>query len=493
MTGTANVSLASTDGIQVSVYTITVKDMPAEFVEDGIIRILAIGNSFSSDGVESYLYELAKEEGIPIVIGNLIIGASSLDMHWQNASGNIPAYEYWKRDQNGSISRTPETSIEAGLADEQWDYISFQQVSRNSGQYETYVTPLPLLLNYVKSKATHPYVKYIQHQTWAYAQNTTHEGFANYNNDQITMYNAIVDATGRAKNLVGLDILIPVGTAIQNGRTSVIGDKYTRDGYHLDVNIGRYTAACTWFEAISGKSVIGNTYKPFTLSEYHAEIAQNAAHNATLKPSEITEMVDYKGDGPDALTDEVFISFGSETVTSGWNGFMGSSSYTKGKFILNLKDKNDVFTGASIEIVEGFNSRNDTGEKGTITDFNMSDDLSSYSYFGNSKLDFSEKLIEKSVLKLSGLDNSKTYDLCFFGSKSSAVLGENGETKYTSKGKNEIAVLLDAANNKSNTVCANGIQPDDNGDILITINAGENNNNVYGFYCINAMRITLSN
>lgn len=56
MAGTANVSLASTDGVLIAVCAITVKDVPAEFVDDGVIRILAIGNSFSSDGVESYLY-----------------------------------------------------------------------------------------------------------------------------------------------------------------------------------------------------------------------------------------------------------------------------------------------------------------------------------------------------------------------------------------------------------------------------------------------------
>jgi len=268
-----------------------------DVVSDSVIKILAIGNSFSQDAIETYLYELAKNEGISVVIGNLYIGGASLDLHWQNASGNKPAYDYRKIDKNGVKTNIAATTIATALADESWDYISFQQVSSNSGKYETFVTPLPLLFNYVKQKTTNPNVKYILHQTWAYAQNSTHKGFANYNKDQKTMYKAIVDAVGRAKVLIGADLIVPAGTAIQNGRSSLIGDEFNRDGYHLDVNIGRYTAACAWFEAVFGKSVIGNSFKPDALSDYEAEIAQHAAHSAVLKPNEVTEMVEYKDRG----------------------------------------------------------------------------------------------------------------------------------------------------------------------------------------------------
>lgn len=39
----------------------------------GTIKILAVGNSFSDDGVE-YLDELAQAAGIKLIIGNLYIG-----------------------------------------------------------------------------------------------------------------------------------------------------------------------------------------------------------------------------------------------------------------------------------------------------------------------------------------------------------------------------------------------------------------------------------
>ena len=257
------------------------------------IKILAIGNSFSQDALETYLYELAKAENIQVIIGNLYIGGASLDLHWNNAKENKATYQYRKIDVNGVKTNTPETPIAEALDDEEWDYISFQQVSSSSGIYDSYVEPLPLLFDDVKQKATNPDVKYILHQTWAYEQSSTHSGFAHYDNNQLTMYNAIVDAVWRAKDLVPIDIVVPAGTAIQNGRTSMIGDNFCSDGYHLDVNIGRYTAACTWFETIFNVDVIGNSFKPEALSDFEADIAQHAAHYAVKNPKEITELNEF--------------------------------------------------------------------------------------------------------------------------------------------------------------------------------------------------------
>ena len=46
-----------------------------------VIKVLAIGNSFSEDAVEQYLYELAAAQGDSLVIGNAYIGGCSIDRH----------------------------------------------------------------------------------------------------------------------------------------------------------------------------------------------------------------------------------------------------------------------------------------------------------------------------------------------------------------------------------------------------------------------------
>lgn len=257
--------------------------------KDSVIKILAIGNSFSEDAVEQYLYGLAKAGGYKVIIGNLYIGGAPLELHLKNAQEDKDVYEYRKVGVDGKKDRYPKTSISKALADENWDYISFQQASPKSGLFDTYVEPLPPLFEYVKSRATNPKVKYIWHQTWAYAQNSTHNGFISYNKDQMRMYDGIVDASKRVMKLVPIDILVPSGTAIQNARTK-LGDVLCRDGYHLDLNVGRYTASCTWYEAIFKKSVIGNLYKPEKLSGADALIAQEAAHKAVKKPYSVSKL-----------------------------------------------------------------------------------------------------------------------------------------------------------------------------------------------------------
>ena len=262
--------------------------------KDGIVRVLAIGNSFSDDAIEHYLNGLASAAGKKIIIGNLPVGGASLALHLENATTNAEAYTYGKINVDGLKISKANTSIATALKDEPWDYISFQQVSFNAGKYETYVESLPQLFSFVKSIVKNPETKYLLHQTWAYAGNSTHGGFANYSNNQDTMYHAIVEAVNKASQLIDIYKIVPSGTAIQNGRATVVGDYFTRDGYHLDFIIGRYTASAAWFEILFGESVVGNPYKPEALTDFEAKLAQYAAHFACLKPNEVNAMLDFQ-------------------------------------------------------------------------------------------------------------------------------------------------------------------------------------------------------
>ncbi len=254
------------------------------------IRVLAIGNSFSVDAVENYLYDLGKADEVVFIIGNIYIGGSTLEMHWDAVSTNSTAYIYSKINAEGIKTTANDIKLIEGITDEPWDYITFQQASKDSGIFSTFSPYLTNLVNFVKENTLHNNVRFAWHSTWAYAQNSTHPRFANYNNNQITMYEAIVDASIKATTEQGFEVMIPAGTAIQNGRTSFLGDTFCRDGYHLDYVIGRYTAACVWYQQLTGNSVIGNSYKPASLVSVNAEIAQKAAHSAVLSPHSVTDM-----------------------------------------------------------------------------------------------------------------------------------------------------------------------------------------------------------
>ena len=79
--------------------------------KDSVIKILAIGNSFSEDAVEQYLYGLAKAGGYKVIIGNLYIGGAPLELHLKNAQEDKDVYEYRKVGVDGKKDRYPKTSI----------------------------------------------------------------------------------------------------------------------------------------------------------------------------------------------------------------------------------------------------------------------------------------------------------------------------------------------------------------------------------------------
>ena len=320
------------------------------------VRILAIGNSFSQDAVEQNLYELAEADGIPVIIGNVFIGGCTLERHLNNAKNNVADYAYRKIGEGGSAVKKEirGMTLEKILADEPWDYVSFQQASPLSGKYETFESFLPALYEYVKARVPKD-ARFMMHQTWAYQQDSGHSGFKNYGQNQMTMYNAIMDAVQKAAADNDIEIVIPSGTAIQNGRNSFIGDAFNRDGYHLEVNYGRYTAACAWFEKISGMSVVGNAYYPGTVDKAYADVAQNAAHFAVLEPYSVNPMTDFQS--PEITSDgktPVYIDFGSSKATS-WNNVM---VYEISDKPLSLKDENGDYTAITISSMSGFTGMN---------------------------------------------------------------------------------------------------------------------------------------
>jgi hypothetical protein len=250
------------------------------------LKLLAIGNSFSEDAIEQNLFELAAATGHQMVIGNMYIGGCSLERHCDNARNDKSDYNYRKIGIDGKMTRTANYTLDKALRDEQWDYVSLQQVSQLSGVYSSFQPYLDSLIAYVRARVPAT-TKLIWHVTWAYAQNSTHGGFANYDCNQGKMYHAIVEGAQRLKKEnTHFSLFVPVGTAIQNARTSFVGDHLNRDGFHLDLMLGRYTAACTWFECLFKTNVVGNKFAPKGLSVAQKEVAQWSAHLAVERPFE---------------------------------------------------------------------------------------------------------------------------------------------------------------------------------------------------------------
>ena len=213
------------------------------------LRVLCIGNSFSIDAVEQELLPLAEAEKVPIRIGNLYIPGCSLKQHATNAMQAAMAYSF--RELYGKTRIvTDSVSLQYALQQDRWDIITMQQASHDSGLWETYEPWLQILIDTIRSYC--PKARLAWHETWAYSEDATHPGFANYHHSQKQMFRSIGQCTDSVMANYPFETLISTGKAIQLARKGRLGDTLCRDGFHLRFEYGRYLAACVWLEALTG-------------------------------------------------------------------------------------------------------------------------------------------------------------------------------------------------------------------------------------------------
>lgn len=286
----------------------SLEDLIYELANQGVTSFswLSIGNSFARDTL-FYAYQLAEELGFTdIHLGILYIGNCTIQTHINNITNNTAAYTY-DLNTSGVWTSTANYTIKSAVESREWDIISLQQASGTSGVASSY-DDVPSLLSTVKGLVTNS-PKYVWLMTWAYSQDSTHNAFPTYNNDQMVMYNAIINAVQTKivpmVNSGEFYTIIPSGTAIQNARTSILGDELDRDGYHLHYGIGRYTSGIAALKSSTKKKVDGITYVPngedmgvalnggtatnYVVAPELRYIAIESANNAHVYPFSVTE------------------------------------------------------------------------------------------------------------------------------------------------------------------------------------------------------------
>lgn len=384
------------DTYQATVYvtgTKISKNYDVSVAQANRLKVLMIGNSFADDTI-NYAYEIAKSIGIPtenILVADIYIGGCVLDTHWANAQANAPAYRFGlEREGWFDGSSYQNWTMEQAIKYADWDFITFQQGSSASGDPNSF-NNLQNLMNYVYDIATdeennpnaNPNVKFVWHQTWAYQQGTTAAHFSKYNYDQMTMYNAIV--TCMEKFVLNKDFvaIIPNGTAIQNARTSIIGDTFKRDDHnHLTYGAGRYIASMNLVSVLTGIDMSTLTWKPtnsgfnYSLSETEIKICKESVANAIANPFEITKS---KYPAIPVNLSDMFEGEGTEQnpyLIQSADDMWALSNYTKGK---NFTDTNTYFKlTADIDLsAENWNpicSSNESGWVASANSFNANFD-----------------------------------------------------------------------------------------------------------------------
>ena len=271
-------------------------------VRSPILKILSIGNSFSVDA-HAYLYKIIQASGFyeDVIVAGLAIPAGTFQAHYDNILADEAVYGYNKESFSGKISKSS-YAISKALVEEEWDIITVQQVSHYSGLLVFPESMLRYVGKYLKENCTNSNVKILWHGTWAYQANSTHGGFNNYDRNQLTMYNAIVNIlqTVIEKSEV-IDGIISNSTAIQNARTSRLGDNLTVDGSHLSLGQGRFIAGLMFFKVVSKgldlkfienidiQNMFGNQADKIDVE--FLKIAIESVENAYLSPFEVTQSV----------------------------------------------------------------------------------------------------------------------------------------------------------------------------------------------------------
>ena len=252
------------------------------------LKILVVGNSFAVDTME-HAANIALALGFQNVkFGTLFIGGCSIDMHYENAMGELPAYVYysnvgdgWNKEEGYRISDTVKSC--------DWDWIVIQHGTKGTSRYtspECYKNLTPLIC-YIK-KIAPAHTKIAFNLTWMGESTYQHHEIISYRGDISKMREKLVEVTKQtvlSNPLV--DLLIPTGTAIENARTSSIG-LLTRDGYHLSKDKGRYIAALTFIGTITGLPIDHISWTPEGVDEYARKVAVESANNARKHPLEIS-------------------------------------------------------------------------------------------------------------------------------------------------------------------------------------------------------------
>lgn len=238
------------------------------------MKILSIGNSFSQDA-QRYLHNLAKFNGDDIKCVNLFISGCPLKTHYINSLEDAPAYDFEFNGQKTGIK----VSIKQALISDEWDYVTLQQASRFSFDFDTYIPYIEEVYAYVKKYA--PKSKILIHQTWGYADGSAKLIDLNCFENYQQMFEGVFDAYDKAYKHIKADGLIPSGKAMYNALNLGIG-KIHRDGYHATFGAGRYLLALCWYKFLTGKDISNDKFNEFDekVTRKEREIVINAVNEA---------------------------------------------------------------------------------------------------------------------------------------------------------------------------------------------------------------------
>lgn len=264
------------------------------------LRILDIGNSFTEDTVW-FVDQLISSAGLDVsnmCLYTCVRGSGSFKTWYDMYKGTDTSSEHIRRRFGGVAQSFVDSgdvsdngaSFREILQDNKWDVILIHQVSNYSCDYSLwegktaggYLKEFVRLLKINQPQAT--IGMYMPHISYQQASGDTQKLWAD-----------MAETTKKAQANYGIDFIVPIATAIEMVRASVVNTSpygMSRDKHHLASGLGRYTASCVYYQSVIapmfGKSILGNTARwtpaidgepseTINVTDTNAPIAQKAA------------------------------------------------------------------------------------------------------------------------------------------------------------------------------------------------------------------------
>lgn len=286
------------------------------------LRILDIGNSYTQDATELLKY-IAKASGADL--SNICIYAairsSASFQSWYNVYNDKDDRKYNVFNVLGNLGANVNVGIaKAGdgslfretLNNQEWDMIVIHQYSLYAPYYQYWENDdgdrgyLNQLINLIRQAQPNAVIgMYVVHSYWDdFDANMEHSSFERWRLIAESVKNILASNEN-------IEFVIPYGTAVENMRQTSFNNEFdiTRDGTHLALGLGRYTAACSYYQSIlaprTGIPVLGNSYRynveaqskypVVAVNDENAWEAQKAAILATKNPFDCINPQDYRG------------------------------------------------------------------------------------------------------------------------------------------------------------------------------------------------------
>ena len=261
----------------------------------GHFRILFIGNSYSEDATDGFIsssgevytgystffnmLKTALGEGVDVEVALAMSGGKTMTWHASTAEGGLENYEFRiiGDKTNGFWQNIPEVKTTAGvLSYDDWDAVVLQpygpEIEKGSSSPAGSTKPFAaiedstsFMLDYVGERVPDAdvYLYLIISKT---QENAYFAGVEKF--DKIRHYTDIASHLTGEKTGNGFTAVVPVGTAIQNARSTYLSLHYSvdpsgevsletdpvtglqRDELHVSYSVGRYIAALTFVETL---------------------------------------------------------------------------------------------------------------------------------------------------------------------------------------------------------------------------------------------------